>query len=274
MGTPTRRRGVLSRLVRGRQRSCEPSPKGSGPAGLEWDRFHVDAREAISLAEGEARALHHHYLGTEHVLLGLIRTEHGVASRVLAAIGAELEPIRTAVRDLVGEAPPTTVSDLRPTERTKKVLELAALEAKSRHSPHVRSEHLLLGLAREGAGLGARILADRGAGYEQLRGRVDRAGWECSFCGRNGLEVAYLVAGPGVFICGRCTDAAGQPEPEAPLSLVAGRASASCSFCGKRQAEVERLVTAGPTATICEGCLALCGEIQEEQRQAFIPGRG
>jgi hypothetical protein len=171
-----------------------------------------------------------------------------------------------------GKASPASDTSLRPTERTKRVLELARQEAKSLRCTHVRSEHLLLGLAREGGGLGARILADLGAGYEHFRGRVNRAHLACSFCGRSGLDVAHLVAGPGVFICEHCTQAASR-EPEAPLSLVPGDRSAVCSFCGKRRADVERLVSAG-SAAICENCLVICREIQEEERQAFIPGRG
>src|SRR5207253_4905244 len=116
---------------------------------------------------------------------------------------------RTAVRDVGGATPTAAVPGLRPTPRLKKVLELARQEAKSRRATHVRTEHVLLGLSREGGGLGARILADRGVGYEQLRRRIDRADVACSFCGRSGLDAAHLVAGPGIFICDGCVEAAG-----------------------------------------------------------------
>ncbi len=200
--------------------------------------------------------------------------EHGLASRLLSAIGVDLERSRAAVRNLLGEAPPASDTDLRPTERTKQVLEFARQEASSLHSTHVRSEHLLLGLAREGGGLGARILADLGVGYQHFRGRVDRVALVCSFCGRSGLDVAHLVAGPGVYICERCTEAASRLDARAPLSLVPENRPASCSFCGKQRAEVERLISGGSEAVICEDCLVICREIQEEQGQAFIPGRG
>jgi len=281
MATPTRRHGVLSRLVRRSRKDCESGRKGSRPAGLVLDRLSVDAREAMSLAAEEAWGLHHNYLGTEHVLLGLLRIEHGLAVRLLPAVGADLERSRAAIRHLLGVAPPTFDTNLRPTGRTKRVLELARQEAKSLRSTHVRSEHLLLGLARESGGLGARILADLGVGYEHLRARVGRAALACSFCGRSGLDVAHLVAGPSVYICEHCTQAADRldgrgsdQQPEAPLSLVPRDQPAACSFCGKQQADVERLITAGSAAMICEGCLGLCREIQDEERQAFIPGQG
>jgi Clp amino terminal domain, pathogenicity island component/ClpX C4-type zinc finger len=285
MATPARRRTLLNRLVRRSRTTCEPGQKGTGPAGLTLDGFYVDAREAMSLAQEEARAFDHDYLGTEHVLLGLLRTEHGVAARLLSALGVDLERSRTAVRDLLGGATSVAragqASSLRPTERLKKVLDLARQEAKGSRSTHVRSEHLLLGLAREGGGLGARILAQFGVGYHQLSGRVNRAALACSFCRRSGLDVFRLVAGPGVFICEHCSEGAGRlhdpddvGEPPSQLKIVPGDQAASCSFCGKRRADVERLVAADSGVTICTACLVLCDEIQEAERDAFVPGQG
>ncbi len=279
MPTSTRRRSLLNRLVRRSPRRCEPG--GPGTDHFLTDHFLVDAREAMSLAQEEARALGHPYLGTEHLLLGLLRGEHGLAARLLRALGADLERSRAALRGLLGSTAPAAAGSLSATPRLKKVLDLARQEAKSLRSPHVRSEHLLLGLAREGGGLGARILADLGVDYEHVRGRVDRALLACSFCGRSGFDVAHLVAGPGVYICERCVEAASQldgPDDRqagAALSAVsADQPTAACSFCGKKRAAVDRLIAARAAAAICGECLTLCRDIVEEQRQAFVPGRG
>jgi hypothetical protein len=286
MATPARPRTFLNRLVRRNRATCEPGHKGLGPGELALAGFFVDAREAVSLAREEARALDHDYLGTEHLLLGLLRTEHGLAARLLSAIGVDLDRSRASVRNLLGNA--TSIggegrgeSPPRPTARLKKVLDLARQEAKGSHSTHVRSEHLLLGLAREGGGLGARILAEFEVGYHQLSGRVNRAGSACSFCGRSGLDVARLVAGPGVFICDHCTDGASRllgpgdaGDPTGRLEAVPTNQAARCSFCGKGRTNVARLVAAGSGATICADCIALCNEIQEAEREAFVPGRG
>jgi hypothetical protein len=284
MATPAGRRTLLNRLVRRGNATCEPGQKGSGPAGLAMDAFFADAREAMSLAQEEARAFDHDYLGTEHLLLGLLRTEHGVAARLLSAVGVDLARSRAAVSELLGGGTSVTRpghASLRPTERLKKVLDLARREAKGSRSTHVRSEHLLLGLAREGGGLGARVLAQFGVGYHHLSERVNRAALACSFCGRSGLDVFRLVAGPGVYICERCTEGAGRlrdphemEEPPAQLKIVPGDRAASCSFCGKRRADVERLVAADSGATICTACLALCDEIQAAEKDALVPGRG
>ena len=284
MPTSTRRRSLLNRLVRRGPRRCEPAGPGTDHFLTDHfltDHFLVDAREAMSFAQEEARALGHNYLGTEHLLLGLLRTEHGLAARLLRSVGADLEQSRAAVRRLLGSTPPAPADTLSATPRLKKVLELARLEANSLQSPHVRTEHLLLGLAREGGGLGARILADLGVGYDHVRGRVNRAWLACSFCGRSGYDVAHLVAGPGVYICERCVEAAGHVggpgERQAGASLTAVSAdhpSSVCSFCGKKRADVDRLITAGPRASICGDCLTLCQDIVEEQRDAFVPGRG
>jgi hypothetical protein len=285
MATPARRRTLLNRLVRRSRTTCEPGLEGTGPAGLPLDGFYVDAREAMSLAQDEARALDHDYLGTEHLLLGLLRTEHGLAVRLLSALGVDLERSRASVRELLGGA--TSVASARrapsprPTDRLKKVLDLARQEARSSRSTHLRSEHLLLGLAREGGGLGARILAELGVGYHQLSGRVNRAGLACSFCGRSGLDVARLVAGPGLFICEHCTEAAGRllgpgdvGEPSGQLKAVPSDEASRCSFCGKGRSGVARLVAAGSGVAICGDCLALSAEIQQAERDAFVPGRG
>jgi hypothetical protein len=252
--------------------------EGRGPgASKALERFAADAREALSRAQEEARTLNHNYIGTEHMLLGLLRAERGVAARVLFSLGVGLEPVRTALEErLVGRgatAPPPGALAMTP--RSKKALELALKEAKRLRSM-VGGEHLLLGIVRVHDGLAAGVLRELGVDEEAVRARLRRAGCRCSFCGRGGLEVEHLVAGPGVFICDRCVASAGKlragsgvAAPLGGLTLVAGEAG-SCCFCGKSARRVERLV-AGPETAICNECLALCREIQDEERNPRRP---
>jgi hypothetical protein len=258
--------GLLNRLAR--RGGVEDCGSEADPAQGPFARFFPDAREAVALAQEEARALNHNYIGTEHLLLGLLRAEQGLAARLLGSIGADLGQTRKALEErLVGrresEPPPGA---LPFTPRSKNAFELALKEAKSQRSVHVRSEHLLLGLARVREGLAAKVLAELGADYESIRRRVDRAAMACSLCGRSGVDVDQLIAGPGVYICEHCVqDASGLARPgerarrRGELSVVPRtREDAKCEFCGKGIAEVERLV-AGSSAAICSECLALCG---------------
>ncbi len=274
--TPARKPGLLQRLVVGRgSGDCRPTRE---PRELLADdfggRFFVDARDAMSLAANEAQARDDDYIGTEHMLLGLLAAEHGLAARVLTSLGANSGRLRDSVDAIVGKGPgPAGPGPRRLVPRAKKVLELARREAKSLRTTHVRSEHLLLALAREGEGVGARLLHNLGVNYDQLRRRMDRAGLICSFCGRSGFEVAHLIAGPGVFICERCVHEAidrhspAEAQTESRLREVPATASLlSCSFCGRRRTDIERLVAARPPALICDECLALCREIQEEEQ--------
>jgi Clp amino terminal domain, pathogenicity island component/ClpX C4-type zinc finger len=258
------RRALLGRLAR---RGAD-----RGPGAREaLERFAGDAREAFQLAQEEAHALNHNYIGTEHILLGLLRVEDGLAARVLASLGVDREQTRAAPEQrLVGRgATPPPAGALAVTARSKRSLELELKEAKAQRSVHVGTEHLLLGVARVRDGLAEGVLHKFGVDEEAIRRRLGRAACSCSFCCRGGLDVDHLVAGPGVFICDRCVrDAialAAQkptPGPSAGLKIVADEAM--CGFCGKSAPQVEQLV-AGPEAVICDECLALCREIHEEE---------
>jgi len=261
--TPPRKAGLLKRLT-GRT-ECETVD--NAVAEHLFDRTSPDARRAIVRAQDEARALGHNYLGTEHVLLGLIDTESGLAPRLLAREGVSREQARTALENIVG-APATPIPStgaLALMPRVKRVLELARDEARRDHSPHVRGEHLLLGICREGKGVGAAILAQAGIGYDDVRRRLNRAGLECSFCGRDGVDVDHLIAGPGMHICERCTATGSQlAAGSGTISSGAGltlTADSTCGFCGRTS---DGLV-AGLRATICGDCLALCREIHAER---------
>ncbi len=269
MAESARKGTLFNRLVRRNPEECEPGSETNWFDQIVGQRLHIDAREALTLSQLEARALNHSYLGTEHLLLGLMRADMGLAPRLLRAIGADANRSRARIQNLLG-TPPHIDDRLSPTARLKEVMELASLEAKRLRSTHVRSEHLLLGLAREGRGLGARVLIELGITYDQIRSRVSRAAIDCSFCGRNGLEVAHLVAGPGVYICEHCVEEAGAATGPLAARQHAARAmrliskddpDAACTFCGKRVANVDCLVGAGSRLSICSECLVLCREI-------------
>jgi hypothetical protein len=278
MPASTPQRGLVRRLLR-REKERTPGGKPEDRGVLLLDRFSVDAREAMARAQEEANSLNHSYMGTEHLLLGLLRAEHGVAARLLTAVGADLEHVRRCVEALVGRGQDSRPPPLPVTPRLKKVLELARQEAKRQHTTHIHSEHLLLGLVHEEGGLAARMLGELGVGYEHLRRRIDRAALACSFCGRSGLDAIHLIAGPNVYICERCVDQAGRlATGDAPSSMHASLSVAdqdqtvTCSFCGKRQADGTRMV-AGPGARICTECLVLCREIEEEERAKVLLDR-
>jgi ATP-dependent Clp protease ATP-binding subunit ClpA len=124
----------------------------------EQDRFTRRARRALILSEEEARHLDHHYIGTEHLLLGLLREGDGVAARVLNDLGVQLPAAREAIAFVVGRGEGPATGELALTPRVKKAIELAVDEANRLHHSYVGTEHLLLGLVREGDGVGARVL--------------------------------------------------------------------------------------------------------------------
>jgi ATP-dependent Clp protease ATP-binding subunit ClpC len=135
-----------------------------------FERFTERARQVIVLAQDEARALKHNYIGTEHILLGLLREEEGLAARVLESLDVTVEEVRAQVKRLVGQGDEEIATGQIPfTPRAKKVLELALREALSLKHSYIGPEHILLGLARENDGVAARILLDLGADAETIR---------------------------------------------------------------------------------------------------------
>jgi PPOX class probable F420-dependent enzyme len=140
-----------------------------------FERFTERARQVVVLAQEEARALKHDYIGTEHILLGLLREQEGLAARVLDTLGVSLEEVRSQVVGIVGRGDEVTSGQIPFTPRAKKVLELALKEALSLHHRYIGTEHVLLGLARVENGVAARILLDLGADAERIRDAVIRA---------------------------------------------------------------------------------------------------
>ena len=140
-----------------------------------FERFTERARQVVVLAQEEARSLKHNYIGTEHLLLGLLREEEGVAARVLDGLEVSVEEVRAAVVRIVGSGEESPQGQIPFTPRAKKVLELALREALSLGHNYIGTEHILLGLVREDEGVAARILLDLDAEPEKIRNEVMRA---------------------------------------------------------------------------------------------------
>jgi ATP-dependent Clp protease ATP-binding subunit ClpC len=140
-----------------------------------FERFTERARQVVVLAQDEARALKHNYIGTEHILLGLLREEEGLAARVLESLDVTVEEVRAQVARIIGPGDEPIVSGQIPfTPRAKKVLELSLREALSLKHNYIGTEHILLGLVRENEGVAARILLDFDADAEKIRNEIMR----------------------------------------------------------------------------------------------------
>src|SRR6184192_476086 len=139
-----------------------------------FERFTERARQVVVLAQEEARILKHNYIGTEHILLGLLREEEGLAARVLESLDITVERVRAQVVRIVGSGEEVTSGQIPFTPRAKKVLELALREALSLGHNYIGTEHILLGLVRENEGVAARILLDFDADAEKIRNEIIR----------------------------------------------------------------------------------------------------
>jgi ATP-dependent Clp protease ATP-binding subunit ClpC len=138
-----------------------------------FDRFTNRARQVIILARKEADRFNHNYIGTEHILLGLIKLGEGVAVNVLRRMGLDFETVRLEVEKAVGTGPETKmIGEIPLTSRAKKVIEYAVEEAKQLHHSYIGTEHLLLGLLREGEGVAARILKNLDVNLDEVRAEI------------------------------------------------------------------------------------------------------
>jgi len=139
------------------------------------NNFTPRAQQVLALARKEADRFHHNYVGTEHILLGLIKLGQGVAVSVLQKMGLDLETVRAAVEKQVGTGQETKTPGTMPfTPRVKKVLALAGREAKTLNHSYVGTEHILLGLLREGEGVAARVLKSLDVDIERTRNEILR----------------------------------------------------------------------------------------------------
>jgi ATP-dependent Clp protease ATP-binding subunit ClpC len=137
-----------------------------------FEKFTDGARRVVVFAQEEARLLNHDYIGTEHILLGIIREGEGVAARALESLGISLENVRQQVEEIIGpgERPPS--SHIPFTKRAKKVMELSLREALQLGHKYIGTEHILLGLIREGEGVAAQVMVKLGADLGRVREKV------------------------------------------------------------------------------------------------------
>jgi ATP-dependent Clp protease ATP-binding subunit ClpC len=174
-----------------------------------FERFTDRARRVVVLAQEEARLLNHNYIGTEHILLGLIHEGEGVAAKALESLGISLEAVRNQVEEIIGQGGSSPSGHIPFTPRAKKVLELSLREALQLGHNYIGTEHILLGLIREGEGVAAQVLVKLGADLSRVRQQVIQllSGYQGSG-GAAAAEKAGATAG------------AGGPEGQASGSLV------------------------------------------------------
>ena len=139
-----------------------------------FEKFSEKARRVLSLAQEEAQRFNHTYIGTEHVLLGLVRESDGVAAKVLTNLGVELPKVRSAVEFIIGRGERAATGEIGLTPRAKKVIELAVDEARRLNHNYIGTEHLLIGLMREGEGVPAGVLESLGVTLDKIRAETSR----------------------------------------------------------------------------------------------------
>jgi ATP-dependent Clp protease ATP-binding subunit ClpC len=137
-----------------------------------FERFTDRARRVVVLAQEEARMLEHNYVGTEHLLLGLVHDGDGVAARALESLGISLEAVRQQVEEIIGRGQHPLSGSIPFTPRAKKTMELALREAEAMGHGYVGTEHLLLGLVREGDGVAAKVIVRLGGDLNRVRQQV------------------------------------------------------------------------------------------------------
>jgi ATP-dependent Clp protease ATP-binding subunit ClpC len=196
-----------------------------------FERFTERARQVVVLAQEEARTLKHNYIGTEHILLGLLREEEGLAARVLESLDITVERVRSQVVRIVGSGEEVTSGQIPFTPRAKKVLELALREALSLGHNYIGTEHILLGLVRENEGVAARILLDFDADSDKIRN-----------------EVIRMLSGPGGRRQGGGGGGTGEGKKSSKLLDQFGRNLTRLAEEGKldpvigRETEIERIM--------------------------------
>jgi ATP-dependent Clp protease ATP-binding subunit ClpC len=216
------RKGVLGK---------DPSRRTRPESKIVFERFTERARQVVVLAQEEARILKHNYIGTEHILLGLLREEEGLAARVLESLDITVERVRAQVVRIVGSGEEVTSGQIPFTPRAKKVLELALREALSLGHNYIGTEHILLGLVRENEGVAARILLDFDADSEKIRN-----------------EVIRMLSGPGGRQRGAQAGQQGEGKKSSKLLDQFGRNLTKLASEGKldpvvgREVEIERIM--------------------------------
>ena len=204
-----------------------------------FERFTDRARRVVVLAQEEARMLSHNYIGTEHILLGLIHEGEGVAAKALESLDISLEAVRAQVEEIIGQGQQAPSGHIPFTPRAKKVLELSLREALQLGHSYIGTEHILLGLIREGEGVAAQVLQKLGADLNRVRQQV--------------IQLLSGLPGQGVGRLGRrrerlhrrtrrrprwCSTSSAATSPRTPArasstrsSAASRRSSGSCRSC-------------------------------------------
>lgn len=226
-----------------------------------FERFTDRARRVLVLAREEARLLGEPHIGTEHLLLGLIREDEGIAAQALRSVGVTLEAVREKVEEAGGTAGKAPSPSPPFTPRTKKVLELSLREAMQLGHSHIGTEHLLLALLREGEGVGAQVLVSLGADLARVR-----------------QQVLQLMPG------GRAPGPVEQPHTRVVQTVLAGEQPMEveeppwlrCSLCGRSLWETARFVV-GAGGRACEECVragsGMLDASAPEHRELALPPR-
>lgn len=210
-----------------------------------FDRFTERARAVLSRAQEEAQRLNHSYIGTEHLLLGLLGDGETPAARTLRQLGIELDQARKTVESIIGRGDREVFGEVGLTPRAKKVIELATDEARRLRHHYVGTEHLLLGLVREGDGIGARVLTDLGATLDHVRAQV----------------IQVLSSGPQAAEAGQ---AATTREPGGVKSNVV-----TCRLDDASLSALDALVEAGVRSTRSDAAAWLIAAGIESHRALF-----
>ena len=139
-----------------------------------YERFTERAKKVLTLAQNEAERSYHSYIGTEHLLLGLLREGEGLAAKVLNNLGVEIDKVRQTIVSVLGRNEPIIIQQIIPTSRVKTVIEISFEEARRMGHNYVGTEHLLLGLLIEGEGIAAHVLEDLGVTVKAARREIER----------------------------------------------------------------------------------------------------
>jgi hypothetical protein len=206
-----------------------------------FERFTDRARRVVVLAQEEARRLNHNYIGTEHILLGMSHEGEGVAAKVLASMDVSLDDVRRQVHEIIGAGGTAPTGHIPFTPRAKSVLELSLREALQLGHNYIGTEHILLGLIREGQGVGAQVLTSLGADLDRVRQAVIQvlSGYSDADFAREESTV------PG----------AGSSSTAVLTAETAGIRPARCGFCNITSPESGPLYTGTSGALICLTCV-------------------
>jgi ATP-dependent Clp protease ATP-binding subunit ClpA len=219
-----------------------------------FEKFTERARKVLSFAQEEAMQFKHNYIGTEHLLLGLVREGEGVAAKALRNLGVELSEVRRQVEFIVGHGERLVLGEIGMTPRAKKVLQLAVDEARRMNHHYIGTEHLLLGLIREGEGIAAGVLVSLGITLEQARNEVLRI-------------IGQVGAQPGASAAEKAAES--PPPPAPPTSPTPKNNVVTCRLDDAAVSALDALVEAGIRSTRSDAAAWLISAGIEAHRELF-----